>query len=90
MINYRTQDGCHNCAHVFTRCDYSEEDDYYCTLNAPERPLCGSVKMDEGFGSRLARERGGFSREAWQSWAYARGVEHGGICDAWVVAQVGA
>ncbi len=83
MINYREQDGCHNCAHVFTRYDYGEEDTYFCALNAPERPLCGALKMCEGPNSQLAKERGGFDVNVWWEWARSRNVEHGGVCDVW-------
>lgn len=83
MLNYRVQDGCHNCAHVFVHYDYGEEDTYFCALNAPERPLCGSLKMREGPGSTLAVTRVRFDVEAWRKWAFPRCVEHGGICDAW-------
>ena len=47
MKNYIVPDGCWNCEHVFKRYDYDEPDEYFCTFNAPKRPLCMSVSMSE-------------------------------------------
>lgn len=83
MRNYRAQNACHNCRHVFEFVDYGHSgEDFYCTLDAPPRPLCGSVKLGEGPNSKLARE-GKYDASKWLDWASARYVEPAGICDAW-------
>ena len=47
MNTYKVQDGCHNCRYVFVRTEYENGIDYYCTYDAPERPLCMSVQLNE-------------------------------------------
>jgi hypothetical protein len=49
MKNYQKQNGCHNCQHCFIFREYEEGSSFYCTFNAPPRPLCGSVAMGESF-----------------------------------------
>jgi len=47
MKIYREQNGCHNCVHLFRWYEYDSESEYFCLLDAPERPLSGSVAMGE-------------------------------------------
>lgn len=49
MKNYRIQSGCQNCKHCFVFREYEEGSSFYCTFDAPTRPLCGSVAMGESF-----------------------------------------
>jgi hypothetical protein len=46
---YKVQDGCHNCVHVFEEYDYDSPICLFCTRQAPERPICGSVCLGEEF-----------------------------------------
>ena len=86
MINYRVQNGCGNCVHVFRRFEYDEDDEFYCTLNAPPRPLCGSVAADEWWRySDTEREA---RADAWYEWRHGREVEARGFCDAWRAGEV--
>lgn len=45
--DYRCQHGCHDCRHVVCVYDYDEPERLYCGLDAPPRPRCGSVGMNE-------------------------------------------
>ena len=84
MINYREQDGCHNCRHVFVRYEYEEDDEFYCALNAPPRPMTNSVAMNEWAGNversttLATHER---LEKAWRKWKKDREVKAFGICD---------
>lgn len=86
MVNYRKQDGCINCKHVFERYEYEEDSEYYCALNAPPRPMCNSVAMNEWAGNversttLATHER---IEKAWRAWAKERKVDAVGICDVW-------
>lgn len=89
MINYDRRNGCHNCRYVFEVTDYdttTADGDLYCTLDAPPRPLCGSIAMEEGPRSPAAREHG-YDELAWLEWARARYVHPAGICDGWAAPQ---
>jgi len=61
-ICYKKQNGCHNCKHAFDYIDYEEGYTYYCNSDNSERPLCGSVSLDESF-YRHAFEENGISKE---------------------------
>ena len=87
MINYRVQNGCHNCRHVLEVTDFDDNSPYgiyHCTLNALPRPLSGSLAMGEGPRSRLAKVYG-YDAKAWWEWHSKHGVHPAGICDAWVI-----
>jgi hypothetical protein len=94
MKNYCTQDGCHNCLNRFVLTDYDQEAEYYCTKNAPERPLCGN--SDERFPERdnleLYEKTGNINdvtvtkefieaEKAWKEWSEGRQVQAYGKCD---------
>lgn len=75
--NYREQDGCWTCRHAFEKTDYGSTaalGDFYCTLDAPPRPPCGS---------RALGDARGYDPEVWLAWAQATNVEPAGICAAW-------
>lgn len=74
--NYRVQNCCANCKHVFIRSEYDDESSYYCTLNASKRPLCGSVAMKEA-----GLDNDDYDYEAWYNWAEKHVVVEHGICD---------
>jgi hypothetical protein len=90
---YRVQHGCHSCRYVFVKREYDEGDTYYCSKDAPPRPICGSIFMDESFTS--AREglditagdrytdKDPFSVALyeWERWSDGREVSCHGICD---------
>ena len=86
MVNYRKQNGCINCQHVFVRYEYEEQDEYYCALSAPQRPMCNSVAMNEWAGT-IERSTTNATHEriekAWGAWRKGREVEAIGICDMW-------
>lgn len=73
---YFVQNGCHNCQHCFLKYDYDSYPSYFCTYNAPPRPNCLSVAMDE-WGENAEE------REAWHGWSENREVKSYGICDFW-------
>jgi hypothetical protein len=82
-ISYRNQDGCHDCRHVFVKYEHDDPPFYFCTLNAPPRPLCCSVAMDETVPDDGTIDFVSF-REAnkrWEEWASVREVQAYGICD---------
>ncbi len=90
MINYREQNGCHNCRHVFLRYEYDDTDEYYCTLNAPERPMCNSVNMNEWAGTverSMTLATHDRIEKAWRAWKKDREVKAWGICDAWAAGE---
>ena len=78
-MNYREQNGCHNCKHVFIYEEYEEESVYFCCHNALPRPLCMSLLMGEtisGMGQEFVD-----AHWAWEEWAKNRQVEPWGICE---------
>lgn len=77
MKNYRKQNGCHNCKAVFVLKEYDGYDEYFCTLNAPKRPPCLSVLMDECSVLDLHEKLQG----KWGTWAKDIKVAAYGICD---------
>jgi hypothetical protein len=83
MKNYRRQDGCHNCRYVFKTIDYDSPLRYFCTLDAPERPKCGSVAMPEESWNLLDDEEFSSSLEAWHKWADPRRVAGWAVCDSY-------
>ena len=82
--NLKEQDGCHNCKHVFIFEEYDEGDEYFCTLNAPARPKCGSVFMSgknpEEKWSR-DKETRYKERDDWEEWRRGKEVKAWSICD---------
>ena len=75
---YRTQDGCHNCKHVFVMREWDEGSLLYCNENK-DRPRCQSVLLNEcdannskEFPNRL---------KTWCDWADAHEVRPYGICN---------
>lgn len=87
---YRVQNGCHNCRHAFVYFDHDCSDTYYCTLNAPARPSCRSVAMDECPSDPSIPEsdwNGQFrwnckQQDAWMAWSMPRMVAEAGICNS--------
>lgn len=78
--NYRVQDACPYCEHCIPIWDWESPDTWYCGLNAPKRPPCGSVGMNESF---YLKDKGteGYTFNDWLDWAEDRGVSDQGICD---------
>lgn len=81
--SYKIQDGCHNCKHCFVMSEYDDANTYYCTLNAPPRPLCGSTAMREDFkwDTISSAKNKGKRYEDWEEWEAGRRVKREGICD---------
>ena len=82
MTGYCVQNGCHNCKHVFVKQEHDEEAYLFCNFNAPPRPKCGSVLMDEclsDFPVPVRREL----YAAWDAWARPRAVRSAGTCNNW-------
>ena len=73
--------GCHNCKHVFKYFDWDEHNAYYCMLNSPPRPLCGSSAEHEEFlgSKKLIWE----AWLAWEAWSDPRSVHPCGFCIEW-------
>lgn len=55
-LNYKIQNGCHNCKYVFEKSEWDDPNELFCLLNAPKRPICGSVLMDEGFSKARGKK----------------------------------
>lgn len=84
MDTYRVQDGCANCQHVFVRQEYEGNDELYCTLNAPKRPLCMSIFMAED--CQIPKNQWGYDEaghKKWDAWKDGRRVVPNGICREW-------
>jgi len=79
-MNYIIQDGCHNCIHVFTKHDYEQQNEYYCTFYATNRPPCLSVSMHESPDDEIEWYE---AYENWQEWKKDREVNSYGRCDLW-------
>ena len=79
MTNYKIQNGCHNCKHVFLSQEYDKNDGYYCTKDSPKRPICGSYYLEEHFDPYYMSGQS----FKWAKWAKDRGVNGWGICDDW-------
>ena len=80
MKNYQLQPGCHNCRHRFEYVEHDHGVELFCTLDAPERPQCGSVMLDEVEGFML-HDNLNDAQERWDAWSENRGVEPAGKCD---------
>jgi len=83
---YRVQDGCANCRHVFVREEHDHPDELYCTFEAPERPPCMSVFMDEC--APTPGQPWGYNDEGhrqWEEWKEGRQVVAQGICGEWLL-----
>ena len=79
--SYHEQHGCHDCELAFREQEFECPDVYYCTLDAPDRPLCGSIFMEEPFPPG----RAAFSKAmtAWDDWCKGREVMPWGTCEKW-------
>lgn len=52
--SYVLTNGCHNCKKCFVLAEIDCETQFYCTHNAPTRPLCSSLASDdEAYSSRI-------------------------------------
>lgn len=80
MSTYRVQDGCHNCRYVFIRTEFDNGTDYFCTYNAPKRPLCMSIQLNESPNFSTIEEFEEYSKK-WNKWANGRDVHPCGICE---------
>ena len=83
--NYRLQDGCANCQHVFVRTEYEGDDELYCSFGAPQRPACMSVLMEEH--NPVPGAPWGFDEEGqkkWDEWKDGRRVLPQGLCTEWM------
>lgn len=78
----RTVQTCATCKHCFIKHEYDETPELYCTLNAPTRPLCGCLAMNEEFSDddRDCYETG---KQAWDEWAKFRYRHTDNVCDAY-------
>jgi len=81
MKNYIVQDGCWNCKYVFRKHDYEDEDEYYCIFNAPKRPLCISVAMNE---SPDNEDEWNNAYDKWEIWSEKYIVFKCGKCDNYI------
>lgn len=92
--NYKNQKACENCIHVFKKTDYDSETELFCHIDNSDRPLCGSVGMNEfvkfstegmSIAEELKKEESDYKhiRDEWEIWAEQREVHQHGICDDW-------
>ena len=82
-ISYTEQNGCHNCNNAFTKCEYDDYPAYFCKVNAPERPHCGSVLMDESYLHLNTEKEWDKAESYWEAWSKAREVSAWGVCLSW-------
>jgi len=69
---YIEQCGCYMCRHAFVMHNYDCSPKYFCTLDAPPRPKCCSVAMNE--------KCKGDEYDTWYGWTKRRAVKPWGIC----------
>ena len=79
MKNIKDQDGCHDCKYVFVFDEYDQGYEYYCTYDAPKRPLCMSVSMDE-CPDLDNNKKYNEAHDAWNAWSKNRKVNAWSIC----------
>ena len=87
MKDYKDQDSCETCQHVFVRIDWDEPEQFFCTASSPPRPLCLSDQMDE---TELPEDKLAVfnpyslvwekAQKRWDTWATPRRVKPYGIC----------
>lgn len=82
--SYKEIRSCGNCRFVFIKSDYDEERSYFCTKNAPPRPPCMSMAMNE---NPLYPTQEVVDGEvlmvhiiSWEQWSKDRQVEPNGKC----------
>lgn len=95
MKNYRENNSCLTCKHLFVKMDYDEGvTGYYCNINK-NKPRCGSIQLDEQFISEIEIRQHNDNwycseekitlekerREKWKQWAEKHCVSTSGICD---------
>ena len=83
MKNYRQQNGCRNCKHVFVWSEYDDASVYYCTFGAPKRPPCLSYLMGEIPYKVFDYEASERASREWREWSNGRMVSREGVCDNW-------
>jgi len=84
MKNYKEYDSCHNCKFLFVRREYDDADELYCTKNAPTRPECMSVSMNECPGLEGNMSIYTKADKKWDEWKEDREVKAYGVCDDFI------
>lgn len=79
MKNYRIQNSCQNCVHVFRKIEYDDCDQLFCNINDNRPPKCGSTFMKESF-DYMAFDDDPYE-EIWDKWADIHNVSKSGVCD---------
>ena len=82
--SYIEQDGCCSCEHCFIMFVFDDGYTYFCDIEGVERPLCGSVAMDEDYCTGKSREEIGFAMSAWDEWEKGKEVIAWGRCNEWL------
>jgi len=72
---------CVSCKHSVLIHEYDDPNKYFCTKNAPPRPLCGSVAMEESYWTLDDREQARKHDREWEEWSEGRQVNQLGTCD---------
>lgn len=86
---YIIQDSCENCQHACIISEIDSEADIYCNKDRSERPLSGSVLMDESHfmldGTKINRLHPQYriNSDAWDKWSENRKVNRRGMCHDW-------
>lgn len=84
---YVVGEGCHNCRRVFIKSECDGETMLFCRYRAGRRPRCGSVAMNECFGSdrplSLTDKTWRAAMKRWDDWAEGRLVDEAGWCPQW-------
>lgn len=79
MKNYRNQNSCQTCKHVFIKYDYDDGDSLFCNIQNNRPKKCGSCAMHEDFDYMIPE--GDPAENLWDKWAKTHKVNNHGICD---------
>lgn len=82
--NYREQDSCYHCTHVFERWEYDSLNEYFCTFNELPRPKCCSNAMAcNNECEKLSKDKEVRYKEydEWEEWSKNKEVKPWAICD---------
>lgn len=84
--DYREQDGCWNCQHVYEKADYDGPSDFFCISDGILQP---SLNLDQVGDKRKLQTLSGRQKvydnllKTWYRWADPRQVKEYGKCGQW-------
>ena len=78
MKNYRAQNACQSCKHVFVKYEYDAGDELFCNIDNDRPSPCGSVSMNESFDYMVDKDP---NIKIWNKWDKKHKVDAHGVCD---------